>query len=356
MPTQVQPRPAAWKGLNVKRIIEDVEGRAAGAVGPFAALAESMVETDDELAAQIDKRDSSSLLNLDAVDVVMISGGVVSDGSSMHEIKSYGAYAEYGTSIKRKVATSSTFLIGEDARLMRNALHNLRYLGRGPIFTAGERVGLRTLSTDAPRAARLYSGVRLNLVEVMTVLRPLLFGTCPDLNSLIKRLPTGVRQPVMYIFNDVLRSMGNVFWCCNPWSGLCFLLAAYVTSSFQAIVMLVACVAGGLMGEALGAGRGMMALGLLQFNAIIAAQYIAYNHRRSPPFEAAWVETPPSLGVLGLVIVTSGFTTLATLVINPLVRGLKKPAPKAPAPKALSLSLIHTHGTRAQPTTCLVTG
>ena len=277
--------------------------------------------TDDDLSIQIGPRGSSVLLNLDTISVACISGGKVSDGSTMNQISAYGAYAQYSTGGTRQLlrSTASNMVVGADATLARNALHDLHFLERGSVFTASQRAALRTLSTDASRAARLYAGNRLSLAEACHLLRPYFVGTCPDLNGAIGRLPNGLRQVAMYVFNDLLRSFGNVFWCCNPWSGLCFLLAIAVSSPFQAVVALVACVVGGLTGEALGAGRGMMALGLLQFNGIIVAQNIAYSHRRSPPFEDAWVEVAPSLGVIGLVIASSAFATLLSLVINPLI-------------------------------------
>ena len=167
----------------------------------------------NDLTAQIGSRNSSSLLDLGTVDMVMICGFEPSDGSNIQEICAYAAYTTYGTDSKKKSSRWSNLLTGTDARFMRNALHDLRLLGRGSIFTDAQRAGLHAIQTDAKRAASLYAGRRLSLKEVVDLLRPYLLGTCPGLNSLIDQLPNGVRQPVMYVFNDLLRSMGNIFWC-----------------------------------------------------------------------------------------------------------------------------------------------
>ena len=50
--------------------------------------------------------------------------------------------------------------------------------------------------------------------------RSLFTGTAPGLNTQLAKLPIGLKEPVELLFNDFFRSFGNMYWCCNPWTGL----------------------------------------------------------------------------------------------------------------------------------------
>lgn len=53
-------------------------------------------------------------------------------------------------------------------------------------------------------------------------------------------LPAGLlRNAALYLVNDFFRSFGNMFWCCNPLSGLCFFLAVLVFEPFQACALTI---------------------------------------------------------------------------------------------------------------------
>jgi urea transporter len=262
---------------------------------------------------------SLSPLNLNTINLTAITGLKKRDRSA-----TLGQTAPYGEFIKSEAETidmkKSTVLRDNDAQLFRTAI----YLASKAINYQGQQI-LKLASTEelTQMAADKQAAAKESLQDLGQEFKQWsrsIVGTCPELNSSITKLPWGLRQIVFFFLNDFFRSFGNLFWCCNPWSGICFLVAILVSDGpmsqnfFQASVAAEAVVVGTLTGNALGASKGMMQLGLLQFACILASQYVAYHHVRSPPFAES-----ASLGAFGVVAVCSVLTSLFGLLVNPIV-------------------------------------
>mmetsp|Transcript_25221 Transcript_25221/g.41761 ORF Transcript_25221/g.41761 Transcript_25221/m.41761 type:complete len:918 (-) Transcript_25221:453-3206(-) len=278
-----------------------------------------MEEEEQALSSSIGERGSSRGLNLFFVDLERVSGGKPRAAASLGQFEVYGVFAQLAS--KRRPAgweqLRNQLLRGDSALMVRGALYDTLQLGHGPLLSASQKRGLRSLASD-PDLSNLSGNLGVDFAvrkDALRILRPYFVGTCPDLNSIIRTImPRPLHWLTLYIFNDLLRSYGNLFWCNNPWTGVCALLAIALTDRFFLVVSLVACVTSGLTGKAFGASRGATMFGLLQWASILVALNVAYNHARSPPFDDAW--TPE---VFALVCAASACTAFLGLVFNSFI-------------------------------------
>ena len=169
-----------------------------------------------------------------------------------------------------------TVLDGADAALMRQALHHLNGMTRDESISNDCKLGIRLLRRARARAVSLLLPATPSLLRAgfgvnANFVRRVLVGTAPGLNPLLCSLniPRGLKLVTTYLANDFFRGFGQTFWCCNPWSGACFLLAILNYDAWLALAVSFACVVAGLTASAAGTPHGIVALGLTQFDAMI---------------------------------------------------------------------------------------
>ena len=274
-------------------------------------------------------------LNLALIDVALISGApaaATNNAMSDGQITAYATFSRYEDGATAE-AVPKSLLMGGEAELMRDALLALVDFGHGHDFGAAHKRALRMLASNPGRARALYLAVdfrkkhgaldtlndaadvgKYGIATVLQMLRPLVTATAPGLNGEIQRLPMGMRHVASYA-DEFFRSWGNMYWCCNPWSGLLFFIALLISSPFLAVAAAIGVMTSSLAGRALGAGIGLLKLGLLQFNAITISMVIAYNHARTPPFVAD-PTAAEYVSCIAMAVIGSVAMTLITLICN----------------------------------------
>lgn len=342
---------------------------------PFGNTANDAVPTDANdaepvlLRLGVGARDSTAALNLATIGFAEISGRGLKAESE--QIRAYAAYEQYSAGGAASVKKGG-LLVRSDALLVREALYQLHNLVRDSGVSEAKLKAIRLISEDAERARKIFLAADMQQgglasaiddgLEIadyafdsfLRMARPLLVGTCPGLNPAINKLPFPMRPIAYYLMNDFFRSFGNLFWCCNPWSGVLFFFAIACSSdpssgevhsdaSYQAAICAVAVVVSGLTGELMGAGRGIMALGLLQFGCIISCQVVTHQLIHTPSADSA-AEVDASSYVL--VVITSVLTTFFTLVMNSFVIQLTGVIPYA-LPVGLAIFLMRGIGFRS---------
>ena len=158
---------------------------------------------------------------------------------------------------------------GEDAKLLRNTLHLIHEIGINDTLDAEALKFIESMDSKGD--------------DYWLWFRSLFFGTASGLNRQLEALPWWLHIVVRPFFNHFLRSFGNMYECCNPWTGLLFFIALWYEDRWQLLVCSLAVISSMTVPWAIGSAPQIRSLGLLQVHAIGISQWWAYFHQFSPP-------------------------------------------------------------------------
>jgi urea transporter len=282
--------------------------------------------TAERLEQAIGKPADTTGLDLTSIDLDLC-GLVQSKGTNgLQEISAYAAFIDSAgkTSMSSvlnnmpRPGKAPEIIDGDAAALVRRSLFTTHFIVLGCFLGDGLDL-LLNLSTNIQKNRRVQ-GHRYGFRDHLLSIRPCFFGTASGLNAVIKRklacFPI-TRNLTIFVFNDILRGYGNMYWCCNPWTGLLIFIALLLEDQFSALCCFVAVLASILWGRALGAPPILLELGLIQYRAILVAQLVLYRDIATPP-QAAWALVP-ILKVMLLIIVSTAFVIVLNIGTNALL-------------------------------------
>jgi urea transporter len=128
----------------------------------------------------------------------------------------------------------------------------------------------------------------------------------------------------------------------TPWTGLLVFIAVVITDRWQVIALTVGVLTSTLLAYFLGLSEFAIDTGLVQINACLVSQVVAYHHVGSPPFDTTCNISEMSYGVV-MIVISSSIPTFISHTLNSFIVPITE-IPVFSLPVAISVLLTMNWG------------